>query len=236
MKTKDIMKILKLVKKSRKHKKRKRHHTKKVIIAPTQNIQPSALQPYEISRNTNNLGLDNLRLNNTLLENKIKEGNEMNTKINDINNKLTLYDTNTNNFNTRVDDVNQRLIGYDNNNQAFSNMITNVNQRLLGYDNSNQTFNNMLTDVNTKLSKQEYDNRLSNQFVNTSISKVQNYNKNLENKIDDIYNLGPKLINDAIERKFKSQKLIENKKTKIDGADDDNEPETKNDDDKIDEL
>jgi hypothetical protein len=68
---------------------------------------------------------------------------------------------------------------------------------------------------------------------------VQNYNKNLENKIDDIYNLGPHLINDAIERKFNSHKLIDNKKTKIDGANDDkieNEPETKNDDDEIDEL
>ena len=95
MKTKDIMKILKLVKKSRKHKKRKRHHTKKVIIAPTQNIQPSALQPYEISRQvpmtgTNNLSLDNLRLTNTLLENKIKDGPEINTKINDINNKTQI--------------------------------------------------------------------------------------------------------------------------------------------------
>jgi hypothetical protein len=116
MKTKDIMKILKLVKKAKKHKKRKRHHSKKkVVITPTQNIQPSPLQPYEISR-TNNLGLDNLRLNNTLLENKIKEGSEMNTKINDINNKLLLYDANANNFNNRVDDVNRRLIGYDNNN------------------------------------------------------------------------------------------------------------------------
>ena len=249
MKTKDIMKILKLVKKSRKHKKRKRHHNKKkVIITPTQNILQSKLQPYEISRqvpmtNSNNIGqvLDSSRLTNTLLENKIREGSDMSTKINDINNKLLLYDANANNFNNRVDDVNRRLIGYDNKTQIFSNLITDVNQKLVGYDANNQAFNNMFVDVNSKLSKQEYDNRLSNQFVNTSISRVQNYNKNLENKIDDIYNIGPHLINDAIERKFKSQKLIDNKKNKIDGSDDDDdefedEPETKNDDDKIDEL
>ena len=225
MKTKDIMKILKLVKKSRKHKKRKRYHSKKkVLITPTQNIPPSALQPYEINRNTNNLGVDNLRLNNTLLENKIKDGSELKTQINDINNKLVLYDTNTKNFNTRVDDVNQRLLGYDSNNQVFSNLITDVNQKLLGYDHSNKAFNNMIVDVNSKLSKQEYDNRLSSQFVNTSISRMQNYNKNLDDRIDDIWRKGPQLINDVIDRKFTSPQITDSKNIKIDGSDDDTSP------------
>jgi hypothetical protein len=40
--------------------------------------------------NSNNIGqvLDSSRLTNTLLENKIREGSDMSTKINDINNGL----------------------------------------------------------------------------------------------------------------------------------------------------
>ena len=173
MKTKDIMKILKLVKKSRKHKKRKRHHTKKVIIAPTQNIQPSALQPYEISRQvpmtgTNNLSLDNLRLTNTLLENKIKEGPEINTRLNDLNTKLLLNETNTNALNNQFSSVNQQLLGLGNASQAantqLSNQLNNVRQRLIGFDNTNQAFNNVI----------------ANQDIRNQLA-ISNYNKNLEN-------------------------------------------------------
>ena len=225
MKTKDIMKILKLVKKAKKHKKRKRHHTKKVIITPTQNIHPSALQPYEISRqvpmtSTNNLSLDNLRLNNTLLENKIKEGPEINTKINDINNKLLIYDTNKANFDNELNRFNRKLLGIDSN-------------------------------YNTRLNT--VDNRLSNQDVinHTAITESKNYDKRINDKIENIYNQGQKFVNDTIDRKFNSHKLIDNKKTKIDGADDDDDfedipetkdddfediYETKNDDDKVNEL
>ena len=53
-------------------------------------------------------------------------------------------------------------------------------------------------------------------------------------KIENIYNQGQKFVNDTIDRKFNSHKLIDNKKTKIDGADDDDDfediPETKDDD------
>ena len=197
MKTKDVMKILKLVKKSRKHKKRKRHHTKKVIIAPTQNIQPSALQPYEISRQvpmtgTNNLSLDNLRLTNTLLENKIKEGPEINTKINDINNKLLIYDNNKNNFDNELNRVNRQLLGIDSN------------------------YNNQFNTVN---------NRLNNQDIMTqsAITEAKNYNKTMDDKIDNIYNQGQKFVNDVIERKFNDRKLIDNKKVKIDRGNDDDD-------------
>jgi hypothetical protein len=206
MKTKDIMKILKLVKKSRKHKKRKRHHSKKkVIIAPTQNILPSALQPYEISRqvpmtSTNNLSLDNLRLTNTLLENKIKEGPEIDTKINDINNKLLIYDTNKANFDNELNRFNRQLLGLDSN------------------------YNNQINTVN---------NRLNNQDVMTqsAISESKNYTKTMDDKIENIYNQGQKFITNAIERKFNDQKLIDNKKPKF--IDDDSNyedvPETKDD-------
>ena len=222
MKTKDIMKILKLVKKSRKHKKRKRHHTKKVIIAPTQNIQPSALQPYEISRQvpmtgTNNLSLDNLRLTNTLLENKIKEGPEINTRLNDLNTKLLLNETNTNALNNQFSSVNQQLLGLGNASQAantqLSNQLNNVRQRLIGFDNTNQAFNNVI----------------ANQDIRNQLA-ISNYNKNLENKIDDIWRKGPQLINDAINRKFVTPRIVDNRKVKIDRGNDDD------DDDSVEEV
>ena len=235
MKTKDIMKILKLVKKAKKHKKRKRHHSKKkVIITPTQNIQPSALQPYEISRqvpmtSTNNLSLDNLRLNNTLLENKIKEGPEINNKLNDLNTKLLLNETNTNALNNQFNNVNQQLLNIGTANQSantqLSNQLNNVRQRLIGFDNTNQGFNNII----------------ANQDIRNQLA-ITNFNKNLEDKIDDIWRKGPQLVNEAINRKFSDNKLIDRKPTKIinDTDDDDVEEvidfETKKDDDKIDEL
>ena len=235
MKTKDIIKILKLVKKIKKHKKRKRHHTKrKVIITPTQNIQPSALQPYEISRQvpmttTNNLSLDNLRLNNTLLENKIKEGPEINNKLNDLNTKLLLNETNTNALNNQFHSVNQQLLNIGTANQTantqLSNQLNNVRQRLIGFDNTNLGFNNII----------------ANQDIRNQLA-ITNFNKNLENKIDDIWRKGPQLVNEAINRKFSDNKLIDTKPTKIINDDDDDEEEevinfeTKNDDEKIDEL
>ena len=83
LKTKDILKILKLVKKSKKAKKRRSKHKKKINIT-TQQISPSTLQPYEISRqpinNSNSIQLDNIRLNNQLLENKLKEPDSNNIK------------------------------------------------------------------------------------------------------------------------------------------------------------
>ena len=85
LKTKDILKILKLVKKNKKAKKRRSKHKKKINII-TQQIAPSTLQPYEISRQpmtgTNNIQLDNLRLSNQVLENKLKEPDNNNNVLN----------------------------------------------------------------------------------------------------------------------------------------------------------
>ena len=93
LKTKDILKILKLVKKSKKAKKRSSKHKKKINIT-TQQIGPSTLQPYEISRqpfnNTNNIQLDNMRLSNKVLENKLIEPD--NNKNNNNNNLKAIED------------------------------------------------------------------------------------------------------------------------------------------------
>ena len=94
LKTKDILKILKLVKKSKKAKKRRSKHKKKINII-TQQIAPSTLQPYEISRQpmngTNNIQLDNLRLSNKVLENKLNEQPDNNSNLKAIENKLIEY-------------------------------------------------------------------------------------------------------------------------------------------------
>ena len=211
MKTKDIMKILKLVKKAKKHKKRKRHHSKKkVIVTPTQNIQPSTLQPYEISRqvpmtNTNNLGLDNLRLSNILLENKMKEGNDTNDKINDINNKLVTYDN--------------KLVTYDNNNQAFNNMIVDVNTKLLTYDNDNKTLANQYNDVNNRLIA--YDPNLNaTRFndVDRDILEVKNKNKNADDRLNNFINAGNAFMNET-KRNFEDQKLLNHQLNRFDEVD-----------------
>jgi hypothetical protein len=92
LKTKDILKILKLVKKNKKAKKRRSKHKKKINII-TQQIAPSTLQPYEISRQpmtgTNNIQLDNLRLSNQVLENKLKEPDN-NNNVKALEDKLNL--------------------------------------------------------------------------------------------------------------------------------------------------
>jgi hypothetical protein len=92
LKTKDILKILKLVKKNKKAKKRRSKHKKKINIM-TQQIAPSTLQPYEISRQpmtgTNNIQLDNLRLSNQILENKLKEPDN-NNNVKALEDKLNL--------------------------------------------------------------------------------------------------------------------------------------------------
>ena len=92
LKTKDILKILKLVKKNKKAKKRRSKHKKKINII-TQQISPSTLQPYEISRQpmtgTNNIQLDNLRLSNQILENKLKEPDN-NNNVKALEDKLNL--------------------------------------------------------------------------------------------------------------------------------------------------
>ena len=92
LKTKDILKILKIVKKNKKAKKRRSKHKKKINII-TQQIAPSTLQPYEISRQpmtgTNNIQLDNLRLSNQVLENKLKEPDN-NNNVKALEDKLNL--------------------------------------------------------------------------------------------------------------------------------------------------
>ena len=65
---------------------------------------------------TNNLSLDNLRLTNTLLENKIKEGPEINTRLNDLNTKLLLNETNTNALNNQLKEMD-----FDKQTTAFEN-------------------------------------------------------------------------------------------------------------------
>ena len=158
---------------------------------------------------TNNLSLDNLRLTNTLLENKIKEGPEINTKINDINNKLLIYDNNKNNFDNELNRVNRQLLGIDSN------------------------YNNQFNTVN---------NRLNNQDIMTqsAITEAKNYNKTMDDKIDNIYNQGQKFINDAINRKFVTPRIVDHRKVKIDRGDDDDDSveevinfETKSDDNTI---
>ena len=110
LKTKDILKILKLVKKSKKAKKRRSKHKKKINIT-TQQIAPSTLQPYEISRqpfnNTNNIQLDNMRLSNKVLENKLIEPDPYNLKT--IEDKINLTTSSISDINNYNKDLNEKL-------------------------------------------------------------------------------------------------------------------------------
>jgi hypothetical protein len=125
LKTKDILKILKLVKKSKKAKKRRSKHKKKINIT-TQQITPSTLQPYEISRqpfnSTNNVQLENLRLNNQVLENKLKEPD---SNIKAIEDKLNLA-IGYNNINDKVNLTTNSISDIKNDNMELNNKINRV--------------------------------------------------------------------------------------------------------------
>ena len=129
LKTKDILKILKLVKKSKKAKKRRSKHKRKINIT-TQQITPSTLQPYEISRqpfnSTNNVQLENLRLNNQVLENKLKEP-----------------DSNNNNNLKALEDKLNLAIGYNNLQDKF-NLTT---SSITDIKNENMDLNNKINRV-----------------------------------------------------------------------------------------
>ena len=125
LKTKDILKILKLVKKSKKAKKRRSKHKRKINIT-TQQITPSTLQPYEISRqpfnNTNNVQLENLRLNNQVLENKLKEPD---SNIKAIEDKLNLA-IGYNNINDKVNLTTSSISDIKNDNMDLNNKLNRV--------------------------------------------------------------------------------------------------------------
>jgi hypothetical protein len=126
LKTKDILKILKLVKKSKKAKKRRSKHKKKINIT-TQQITPSTLQPYEISRqpinNSNSIQLDNIRLNNQLLENKLKEPDSNNIKA--IEDKLNLA-IGYNNLQDKLNLTTSSISDIKNDNMNLTNKLNRV--------------------------------------------------------------------------------------------------------------
>jgi len=126
LKTNDILKILKLVKKSKKAKKRRSKHKKKINIT-TQQIAPSTLQPYEISRqpinNSNSIQLDNMRLNNQVLENKLKEPDNNNIKA--IEDKLNLA-IGYNNLQDKYNLTTSSITDIKNENMDLNNKINRV--------------------------------------------------------------------------------------------------------------
>jgi hypothetical protein len=126
LKTKDILKILKLVKKSKKAKKRRRKNKHKLNIT-TQQITPSTLQPYEISRqpinNSNSIQLDNIRLNNQLLENKLKEPDSNNIKA--IEDKLNLA-IGYNNLQDKLNLTTSSISDIKNDNMNLTNKLNRV--------------------------------------------------------------------------------------------------------------
>ena len=158
LKTKDILKILKLVKKSKKAKKRRSKHKKKINIT-TQQITPSTLQPYEISRqpfnNTNNVQLENLRLNNQVLENKLKEPD---SNIKAIEDKLNLA-IGYNNINDKVNLTTSSISDIKNDNMELNEKLN----RVITYGNNfiedtKRKFNNhqlKIEDTKKKLDKQQ---------------------------------------------------------------------------------
>jgi hypothetical protein len=127
LKTKDILKILKLVKKSKKAKKRRSKHKKKINIT-TQQIAPSTLQPYEISRqpfnNTNNVQLENIRLSNKMLENKLNAPDN-NNNIKALEDKLNLA-IGYNNLQDKVNLTTSSISDIKNENMDLSNKINRV--------------------------------------------------------------------------------------------------------------
>ena len=127
LKTKDILKILKLVKKSKKAKKRRSKHKKKINIA-TQQIAPSTLQPFEISRqplnNTNNIQLENIRLSNKMLENKLNTPDN-NNNIKALEDKLNLA-IGYNNLQDKVNLTTSSISDIKNENMDLNNKINRV--------------------------------------------------------------------------------------------------------------
>jgi ribosomal silencing factor RsfS len=126
LKTKDILKILKLVKKSKKAKKRRRKNKHKLNIT-THQITPSTLQPYEISRqpinNSNSIQLDNMRLNNQVLENKLKEPDSNNIKA--IEDKLNLA-IGYNNLQDKLNLTTSSISDIKNDNMNLTNKLNRV--------------------------------------------------------------------------------------------------------------
>ena len=128
LKTKDILKILKLVKKSKKAKKRRSKHKKKINIT-TQQLAPSTLQPFEISRqplnNTNNIQLENIRLSNKMLENKLNTPDNNNNNIKALEDNLNLA-IGYNNLQDKVNLTTSSISDIKNENMDLNNKINRV--------------------------------------------------------------------------------------------------------------
>ena len=170
LKTKDILKILKLVKKSKKAKKRRSKHKKKINIT-TQQIAPSTLQPYEISRqpfnNTNNVQLENLRLNNQVLENKLKEPD---SNIKAIEDKLNLA-IGYNNINDKVNLTTSSISDIKNDNMELNEKLN----RVITYG------NNFIEDT-----KRKFDNhQLKIEDTKKKMENVANLSAVFDNPDDD---------------------------------------------------
>ena len=180
LKTKDILKILKLVKKSKKNKKRKRRN-KKVIVA-TQQIKPSTLQPYEISRIAppqNTIQLDNMRLNNQMLENNLIEYNKNKAKESDdtfknIENSINLSTSSISDIRNKNMDLNNRL----NKVIDFGNKF--VNQTNRKFDNNELKLNDIQS---AKINTRDVFNNPDDYFVDTNPLHII---KTEQTSLDDI--------------------------------------------------
>jgi hypothetical protein len=171
LKTKDILKILKLVKKSKKAKKRRSKHKRKINIT-TQQITPSTLQPYEISRqpfnSTNNIQLDNMRLNNQVLENKLKEPDNNNLKA--LEDKLNLA-IGYNNIQDKVNLTTSSISDIKNENMELNNKLN----RVITYG------NNFIEDT-----KRKFDNhQLKIEDTKKKMENVANLSAVFDNPDDD---------------------------------------------------
>ena len=207
LKTKDILKILKLVKKSKKAKKRRSKHKKKINIT-TQQIAPSTLQPYEISRqpfnNTNNVQLENLRLNNQVLENKLKEPD---SNIKAIEDKLNLA-IGYNNINDKVNLTTSSISDIKNDNMELNEKLN----RVITYGNNfiedtKRKFNNhqlKIEDTKKKLDNQQtkqeqenaanlsavFDNMDDDPFTNTNpLIPVETFSLRRPPEVEEIFSL-----------------------------------------------
>lgn len=200
LKTKDILKILKLVKKSKKNKKRRRRNKK--VIVTSQQIIPSQLQPYEINRqSTNNIQSDNIRLNNKILENKLIEYDK--NKDNNPDDKLkilndSIYDLRNNNI-----DLNNRLTDIRDNN-------INLREKMNKVKDKNKEFDYKLSGLIE--TGKNFVNQTNRKFDNNELklSELQNAKYDNNNNPFDLIDDSPPTISTPIET-FYSNPVEESK-------------------------
>ena len=171
LKTKDILKILKLVKKSKKAKKRRSKHKKKLTIT-TQQITPSALQPFEISRqpfnNTNNVQLENIRLSNKMLENKLNAPDN-NNNIKALEDKLNLA-IGYNNLQDKVNLTTSSISDIKNDNMDLNNKLN----RVIEFG------NNFVVET-----KRKFDNHQLKQDVKKPVSNINTLENKQANEVEE---------------------------------------------------